>query len=156
MENHTESRRLTAEQLQTWRDYIEVARALDNQMAERMQQTSAVSAADYPILLALQEAPENRLRSSALADTVGWQRSRVSHQLGRMEKRGLIRRETCAADSRGSEVVLTGQGAAAFKRAAGPHMRDIHELFVDALTPAQMRAAADIAATLRAHLGEGA
>ncbi|MFG1883896.1 MarR family winged helix-turn-helix transcriptional regulator [Micromonospora sp. NPDC049102] len=99
------------------------------------------------------ETTETRTRSSALAAHIGWERSRLSHHLGRMERRGLIRREECATVPRGSQVLLTPVGAEAFQRATFGHLRTIRELFVDALTPDQLRAAGDIAAALREHLG---
>jgi DNA-binding MarR family transcriptional regulator len=70
-----------------------------------------------------------------------------------MERRGLIRREECAIDNRGAEVVLTPTGAEAFRRATVPHLRAVRELFVDALTSDQLVAAGEVAATLRLRLG---
>jgi DNA-binding MarR family transcriptional regulator len=96
------------------------------------------------------------LRSSELAAHIGWERSRLSHHLGRMERRGLIRREECATDSRGAEVVLEPAGSTAFHGATVPHLRAVRELFVDALTPEQVAAAGEIAEALRAHLSRPA
>ena len=104
------------------------------------------------MLLALREADGTRLRSSELAATIEWERSRLSHHLGRMERRGLIRRDDCATDSRGAEVSLTENGAAAFRRAGAPHLRAIKKHFVDALTPEQLEALADVLQSLQRHL----
>jgi DNA-binding MarR family transcriptional regulator len=104
------------------------------------------------VLLTLTEAPDTRIRSSELAAQVGWERSRLSHHLGRMEQRGLIRREDCATDNRGAEAVLTPEGAASFRRASSPHLHAIQELFVSALTPEQLAAVAEISAALSSHL----
>ncbi|WP_307873127.1 MarR family winged helix-turn-helix transcriptional regulator [Paractinoplanes ovalisporus] len=142
----------TQAELGIWRDYLETGEAVRTEMAARLHEASGLSTGDYAVLLALSEAPGQRLRSSELAATIGWERSRVSHHLGRMEKRGLIRREECATDNRGAEVVLAPDGLAAFQGATRPHLRDIREIFVDALTPAQLEAAGEIAAALRAHL----
>ncbi len=143
---------LTPDELRIWRDYIETAEALRAVLASRLQSESGLSAGDYAVLLALSEAQGGRLRSSDLAATIGWERSRLSHHLGRMERRGLIRREECATDNRGAEVVLDPTGAAAFRRASVPHLRAVRELFADALTPAQLTAAGEVAAALRAHI----
>jgi DNA-binding MarR family transcriptional regulator len=70
-----------------------------------------------------------------------------------MERRGLIRREDCATDNRGAEVVLDPAGAEAFRGATVPHLRAVRELFVDALTPELLLAAGEVAGALRAHLG---
>jgi DNA-binding MarR family transcriptional regulator len=142
----------TVEELRVWRDFIETAEALRSKLTSRLQSESVLSPGDYAVLLALSEAEGHRLRSSELAAGIGWERSRLSHHLARMERRGLIRRENCATDSRGAEVVLTAEGADTFRRASIPHLRAVRELFIDALTPEQLIMAGEIAATLRAHL----
>lgn len=142
----------TPSELRIWRDYIETAEALRARMADRMQQASALSLGDYSVLLALSEAPGHRLRPSEIATQIEWERSRVSHHLGRMEKRDLVHRAACADDSRGSDVILTEVGADAFRRSSIPHMRDIHELFIDALSAEQLSATSHLTATIRAHL----
>jgi len=142
----------TRDQLRVWREFVETGEALRNQLAGRLQRDTGLSPGDYAVLLALSEAGGNRIRSSELAATIGWERSRLSHHLGRMERRGLITREDCATDSRGAEVVLAPPGAEAFRAATVPHLRAIRELFTDALTAEQLAAAGEIAAALRRHL----
>ncbi|WP_220040477.1 MarR family winged helix-turn-helix transcriptional regulator [Nonomuraea aridisoli] len=142
----------TSEELRIWRDFVETAEALRSELASRLQNESSMSPGDYTVLLALSEADGHRLRPSELAATIGWERSRLSHHLGRMERRGLVRRENCATDSRGAEIVLTAEGADAFRGASIPHLRAVRELFVDALSPGQLTAAGDLAATLRERL----
>ena len=147
-------RSLTEEELRIWRDYIETAGELGARLTSRLQSESSLSAGDYQVLLALSETTGHRIRSSELAAAIGWERSRLSHHLGRMEKRSLIRREACADDSRGAEVVLTSVGGDAFRRGTIPHLRAIRELFVDALTPDQLAAVASVTGALRAHLSQ--
>ncbi|HEX8347950.1 MAG TPA: MarR family winged helix-turn-helix transcriptional regulator [Actinoplanes sp.] len=117
---------------------------------------TGLSPGDYAVLLTLSEATDHRVRSSELAARIGWERSRLSHHLGRMQRRQLIRREECATDSRGADVVLEPAGAEAFHAATVPHLRAIRELFVDALTADQLAAAGEIAAALQAHLSRPA
>lgn len=142
----------TTAELSIWRDFIETTEALRSRVASRLQVESSLSPGDYAVLLALTEAQDQQLRSSELATHIGWERSRLSHHLGRMERRGLIRRQECAAEPRGAEVHLTPAGVEAFRAATVPHLRAIRELFIDALTPDQLHAAGEIAAALRAHL----
>jgi DNA-binding MarR family transcriptional regulator len=142
----------TRDELRTWRDFVETTEVLRTVLAARLQSESALSPGDYSVLLALSEAAERRMRSSEMAAHIGWERSRLSHHLGRMEQRGLIRREDCATDNRGAEVVLEPAGAEAFRTATVPHLRAVRDLFVDALTPEQLAAAGEIAAALRAQL----
>lgn len=142
----------TTAELRIWREFIETVEALTWRLSSRLQSESALSPGDYQVLLALSEADERRMRPSELAAVIGWERSRLSHHLGRMEKRGLISRDPCAADGRGAEVVLASHGSDCFRRATIPHLRAVRELFVDALSPQQLAAADDIASTLRRHL----
>ncbi|WFE49377.1 MarR family transcriptional regulator [Micromonospora sp. WMMD1155] len=142
----------TAEELRIWRTFIETTAALSSRLESRLQGDSSLSTGDYAVLLALSEAEGQSMRSSELAAHIGWERSRLSHHLGRMERRGLIRRQECATVPRGAEVLLTKAGAEAFGGATFPHLRAIRELFVDALTPEQIVAAGDIAAALKRNL----
>ena len=141
---------MTSAELATWRSLLDTTAELRRVLGAELQETS-LSPADYHVLLALSEANGKRLRSSALAQTIDWERSRLSHHIGRMEKRGLIRREDCASDSRGAEVALTAEGARLFRRATVPHMRSIKRHFVDALTGDQFAALDDILGSLHRH-----
>lgn len=152
MSRRTGRSALTRTELDSWRVFVETTEDLRTALAARLQADSGISAGDYRVLLELSEAPRRRMRSSQLADAVGWERSRLSHHLGRMEKRDLIRREAAAGDNRGAEAVLTDEGRDALRRSSVPHFHAIRELFLDALTPAQLAAARDVAETLRDHL----
>ncbi|MBB5790175.1 MarR family winged helix-turn-helix transcriptional regulator [Jiangella mangrovi] len=148
----TSRRGPTTEQLRVWRAFVETTAELRSVLGSRMQAASGLSSGDYAVLLALSEAGGRRLRSSELADEVAWERSRLSHHLGRMERRGLVRREPCETDNRGAWVVLTPSGADAFRRSSVTHLHDVRELFVDALTVQQLAAVADATAALQARL----
>ncbi|WP_351237531.1 MarR family transcriptional regulator, partial [Streptomyces sp. NPDC002133] len=141
----------TTEELQIWQDFIETTEALRSELSSRLHSESSLSPGDYAALLALREA-QGRLRPSELAARIGWQRSRLSHQIKRMEERGLIRREKHVTDGRGAEVVLTTEGREAFRNASVPHLRAVRELFIHPLTPDELAAAGRIAAALRARL----
>ncbi|MFC7787867.1 MarR family winged helix-turn-helix transcriptional regulator [Microbacterium sp. GCM10027623] len=142
----------TQDQLRIWRDYIETAQTLRTLLGRRLLSESSLSAADYQVLLALTEAPQRTLRSSELAALIDWERSRLSHHLGRMEKRRLIRRLPCADEVHGVDVSATELGREAFRAGSVPHLRAVRELFVDALTTEQLAHLDDIAGALRRHL----
>ena len=169
-------RRMTSGELAIWRSLLDTTAELRRVLGAQLQD-SGLSPADYQVLLALTEAessisattipstrsPRNsnrwyvaadgrRLRSSQLAASIDWERSRLSHHLGRMERRGLIGRSDCATDNRGAEVSLTEDGARIFRCATAPHLRAIKMHFADALTPVQFEALADILQALRDHL----
>ena len=143
--------RLTDRELAIWRSLLDTTAELSRVLGAKLQE-SGLSPADYQVLLALKEADGARLRSSELAAAIEWERSRLSHHLGRMERRGLIQRDDCATDSRGAEVSLTASGMTAFRRASAPHLRAIKQHFADALTSEQLEALADILQSLQRHL----
>src|SRR5258705_7746436 len=143
---------MTAGELVTWRALVDTTAELRSILGAQLLQETSLSPADYQVLLALSEADGRRLRSSELAATIDWERSRLSHHLARMERRGLIRRDDCATDSRGAEVCITDDGAGMFRGATAPHMRAIKQHFADALTREQFEALADVLQALQNHL----
>ncbi|NUU05879.1 MarR family transcriptional regulator [Leifsonia sp. C5G2] len=147
----TTSERLTERELVVWRSLLDTTTDLRRLLAAELQQVE-LSPGDYAVLLALTEADERTLRSSELADAIDWERSRLSHHLGRMERRGLIRRTDCPGDNRGALVLLTEDGFEAIRRASGPHLRAVKRLFADALDPQQLDALADVLGSIRSHL----
>lgn len=146
----------TREQLRIWRDYIETANTLRTRLGGRLQSESSLSTGDYQVLLALTEAPKHTLRSSELAAMIEWERSRLSHHLGRMEKRQLIRRVPCADEVHGVDVIATDSGRASFRAGSVPHLRAVRELFIEALSPEQLAHLDDISTALRGHLASDA
>jgi DNA-binding MarR family transcriptional regulator len=128
---------LTDEEQQAWRATVNLSqlllRQLDRELAEH-----GLNGRDYEILVELSEAPEHRLRMTDLADATSQSRSRLSHQVSRMEKRGLVRRDDCEGDKRGTFAVLTEAGFEAIERVAPQHVESVRRHFVDQLTPHQL------------------
>ena len=93
-----------------------------------------MSAADYAVMVPLSEATNGQLRTKDLGIALGWDRSRTSHQVTRMIKRGLVVREFCEDDARGSIVGLTPAGRAAIEKAAPNHVALVRQLFFDPLS----------------------
>jgi len=111
--------RLTSGELAVWRSLVETTAELRRILGSELQQVE-LTPGDYQVLLALAEAPGKYLRSAELAAAIDWERSRLSHHLARMERRGLVARKDCADDGRGAEVLLTAAGARPFRRATPP------------------------------------
>ena len=99
-----------------------------------------VSMHDYEILVELSEAPRKRMRMTELADRTAQSRSRLSHQINRMETKGLVTREGCEGDKRGTFAVLTDQGLDTIGTVAPSHVASVREHFVDQLKPAELTA----------------
>ena len=117
-----------------WRSWLRLNRDLLSILEEQINREGGLSGADYAVLVPLSEARDGMLRARELGREILWDRSRLSHQLGRMEKRGLVVREECAEDARGAMVRMTGAGRAAIKRAAPGHVAATRRYFFDHLS----------------------
>ena len=140
-------------ELRAWRGLIETTALLRRRSDRLLSADSGLSGSDYPVLVTLHELGDgSSLRSTELAERIGWEQSRLSHHLGRMERRGLVGRRRHEADSRGSEVFITDEGRAMFLAAAAGHSRTVRTHFADVLTRAQLAALADAMDALAEHL----
>lgn len=131
---------LSAAQQRVWRDYLQVERLLPTRLARELQATSGLSGAEYEVLVNLSETPGGRLRPFQLGEAMHWEQSRLSHQLTRMQRRGLVAREECPRDGRGAFVVLTDAGRTAIESAAPAHVAAVRKLIFDRLTPDEVEA----------------
>lgn len=136
----SETRWLDDEEQRAWRAYLRMQGRLTAELNRRLQAASGLSLADYDVLVHLTDVPDGRLRPYELQHELHWEQSRLSHHLGRMQKRGLIRREECDEDRRGAYVVLTEAGRRAITEAAPDHVETVRRLFFDTLGPAQIGA----------------
>lgn len=114
--------------------------ALDRTLERQLHSSSDLSAADYEVLIALFEAPERTMRARELAARTGWEKSRLSHQVSRMERRGLIERTECETDGRGTWVGITPDGRRAILSAMRGHTATIREYFFDVVTADELMA----------------
>src|SRR5215213_6503396 len=128
---------LDEHQQRAWRAFRTSHTKLEARLRADLVRTSGMSDADYAVLVHLSEAPDERLRASELAQELQWEKSRLSHQIGRVEKRGLVRREECPTDARGAFIVLTADGRTAITAAAPLHVDAVRRYLIDGLSPAQ-------------------
>jgi DNA-binding MarR family transcriptional regulator len=117
-----------------WRAWLRVAHELPRVLEDEINQGSGLSAADYAVLIPLSESADGVLRPRDIGREIWWDRSRLSHQLTRMEKRGLVAREECAEDGRGALVRMTPAGRAAIEGAAPDHVDATRRYFFDHLS----------------------
>jgi len=102
-------------------------------LQREMQAYAHLSMSDYEVLVHLTDSPEGRVRVSDLACLLQWTRSRVSHHLTRMERRGLVERSECVEDGRGAFIAVTRAGRTAIEHAAPGHVAAVRRLVFDAL-----------------------
>ncbi|MEV6616555.1 MarR family transcriptional regulator [Streptomyces sp. NPDC051051] len=132
------TRWLSPEEQRAWRAYIAGYLLLEDAIDRQLQQEAGMPHAYYSILAHLSEAPERRLRMTDLAEHLKATRSRLTYAVTRLEKDGLVRREDCRSDKRGSVAVLTDAGMAVLESAAPGHVETVRGLLFDRLTPEQV------------------
>lgn len=140
-----EVRWLDPRQERAWRALQFMHLRLDGELARQLAADAGLSYPDYVVLVALTDRPEGRMRLFELARTLGWEKSRVSHQVSRMAERGLVEKQKCGTDRRGAHVAVTARGRRELEAAAPGHVEAVRRLFVDRLTPEQLDAIADAA-----------
>ncbi|MDQ1713957.1 MAG: hypothetical protein QOE45_3407 [Frankiaceae bacterium] len=129
----TRARGLTHVELEAWRSFLrthaKVTRILDAELSAECD----LPLGSYEVLLFLNEAPDRRLRMTDLADRAVLSRSGLTRLVDRLERDGLIRRESCPSDARGTNAVLTDEGYDRLRAAAPVHLRGVREHLLDLL-----------------------
>jgi DNA-binding MarR family transcriptional regulator len=135
---------LNAREDRAWRAFIYAHQRIELHLNRRLQE-SGLSGADYEVLSLLSALDgDRRMPAHALCNTLGWEKSRLSHQVRRMQKDGLVGREPNPDDARSTMVCLLPAGLAAIEKAAPRHVEDVRRNFIDLFTPAEL----DMIATL--------
>jgi DNA-binding MarR family transcriptional regulator len=135
----TSPRWLDADQARVWRAYRDMNDRLSARLEEQLACDAGLSGSDYTVLVPLSESPLGVLRARELGTGIGWDRSRLSHHLTRMEKRGLVVREECDEDARGLTVRLTEAGRTAIEGAAPGHVECVRRSFFDLISKNELK-----------------
>ena len=146
---------LSDSEQRAWRNWLAVTAHLPAALNRELQKDADLSLQDFDVLVHLSESAEQRARVSDLAQALEWERSRLSHHVKRMEKRGLVAREECSDDGRGAFVVLAEAGRTSLESAAPGHATTVKRLVFDHLSPAEVEALHAITAKILTRLQEG-
>lgn len=130
-----EPRWLTPEELVAWRALAKLLNRLPTALERQLQRDAELSYLEYHVLAFLSEQPRHTTRMRQLAELADAEQSRLSHLVGRLERRGFVRRETDPSDRRSTLATLTDAGYAHLVAAAPRHVERVRELVIDALTP---------------------
>lgn len=147
-----ETQWLDQDESRLWRTWLRFNSELASALNAQLVRDSGLSGADYAVLVPLSEAPDGILRSRDLREQIAWDRARLSHQVRRMEQRGLVAREDCEEDARAAMIRLTDEGYAAIARAAAPHVATTRQYFFDQLADDEVVMLADICERLLANI----
>ncbi|KUP95355.1 MarR family winged helix-turn-helix transcriptional regulator [Thermobifida cellulosilytica] len=143
---------LSAEEQRIWRSFLAATSLLQERLDRDLQRRNGLTLVEYAILVHLSEAEGRRMRMRSLADTVIVSKSRLSHQVARLERDGYVRREDCMEDRRGFWAVLTDKGAEVLRAAAPGHVAQVRKYLFDQLSQAQTAEFGEIVTTVERRL----
>jgi DNA-binding MarR family transcriptional regulator len=145
---------LDDDEQRVWRTYLRMSSLLPAALNRQLQQDCGLTLPEYEVLVILSETPGQRLRPFQICEALNWEQSRLSHQLTRMERRGLVSRQECTADGRGAFIELTPAGVGAIDTAAPRHVATVRRLIFDQLNDAQRAAFEEACGAIVAALSE--
>lgn len=148
----TDARWLDEREAAAWRAVRDLGQPLWTALGRDLQRDSGLSMADYQVLVVLSESRSGVLAYRALAESTGWEKSRLSHHLTRMERRELVCREDQSGDGRCANIVVTERGRRAIAAAAPGHVAAVRRLLIDQLSAEQIDALIAIGGQVRATL----
>ncbi|MFC5290692.1 MarR family winged helix-turn-helix transcriptional regulator [Actinokineospora guangxiensis] len=148
----TEPRWLTPTEMRAWRAYVIGSELLRQQLNRELQDRHQIALADYEVLVRLSESPGGSMRMSHLAGQVASSKSRLSHQIARMEKAGLVTRENCPDDARGVIAEITPRGQETLRAAAPTHVEGVREHLVELMTEDEQLVVAALFERVISHL----
>jgi DNA-binding MarR family transcriptional regulator len=133
------ARLLDGDELAAWRGMLRVHAALTGALDAELTERHGLSLSSYEVLLFLADAPGERLRMSELADSALLSRSGLTRLVDRLARQGLLRRERCKDDARGSFAVLTAEGRSLFDEARHTHLAGVRRHFLSHFTREELR-----------------
>jgi DNA-binding MarR family transcriptional regulator len=145
---------LDAREQHAWRGFLDVHALLRARLHRELQASSGLSLSDYDVLVHLTDVTEGRLRAFELGEGLQWEKSRVSKQVARMTKRGLVAKADCPEDRRGAYVTLTPEGRKAIEDAAPAHVALVRRLVFEKLSLAQVSSLASFNEMVLAQLDD--
>jgi len=143
---------LDADEMRAWRAYVIGSELLRKRLNRELQERHGMTLADYEVLVRLSEPDDRRMRMAALANEVASSKSRLSHQITRLENAGLVRRVDCGDDARGVFAELTDRGVARLRETAPTHVDGVRAHLIDLLTDDEQEGLATIFERVVKHL----
>lgn len=126
---------LSEDEQELWQLILAATRKLDRGMENTLQAGGELSMPEFSVLATLSDIENNEMRLRELCNFLEWDRSRTSHQVTRMERRGLVTKGKSEGDARGVMVKLTEEGARRLEAAAPDHVESVRRLVFDHLKP---------------------
>ncbi len=130
------SKRLSPRELRVWHAFLLMGEDVLGRVGRDIAQATGLSGPEFGVLSRLAALGKGEMRQKALVRVMNWDKSRLSHQLTRMQQRGLIERRS--ADGNTILVVLTELGREKLEAAHPVHAESVRRNLLSRLTPQQV------------------
>ena len=137
-----------------WRAFHKIGTSLLPHLGRQITNHSGISGTEYVVLVALSELTVPSVNLNRLAQGLGWEISRMSHQISRMEETGFVRKSRNTDDSRCFDVSITAKGRKMAEAAIPLQSKEINHCFSEVLTQAQMKSLIEISEAISNHMKE--
>lgn len=135
-----------------WRAMLRSQSLLQTQLDRELREVAGISLADYEVLVIVSESPDRCRRMAEIADDMGVSRSRLTHTVARLEKRGIVRRSAIEGDGRGVNCIMTDEGWELMQKIAPVHVNGVRKHLIDLMSPEETRVVADVFTRVADHL----
>lgn len=125
---------------------------LQTVLDRELRELAGIALADYEVLVIVSESPGHTRRMAEIAEEVGVSRSRLSHTVARLEKRGILKRTSTRGDGRGVNCSMTDEGWALMQKIAPIHVEGVREHLIDLMSPEETQVLADVFTRAAEHL----
>jgi len=129
---------LDERELRAWRGMLRAHAALTKALDADLESAHGLPLSSYEVLMYLNDADGRKMRMRDLAASVILSRSGLTRLADRLEREGLIRRESCDDDARGAYAVLTPEGADKLAVARATHLAGVRSLFLQHFSAAEL------------------
>lgn len=127
-----------------WRAFLKAQARLDRRIDGQLQREAGMTQGEYGAIAAILESPGRQLRVGEVARELGWERSRVSHLVARLERKGWLSREQWDQDRRAAQVTVTPGGRRAYLAAVRGHAAEVRAAFFVNVEPDERDALAGL------------
>ncbi len=125
---------------------------LQTVLDRELRELAGIALADYEVLVIVSESPGHTRRMAEIAEKVGVSRSRLSHTVARLEKRGILKRTSTRGDGRGVNCSMTDEGWELMQKIAPIHVEGVREHLIDLMSPEETQVLADVFTRVAEHL----
>jgi DNA-binding MarR family transcriptional regulator len=142
------------EELSAWLNLIQTHEAVAAGLEDMLKRANGLSLAQHEVLVRLAEAPEGRLRMLDLTGLVLLSKSGMTRMIDRMERDGLVERQSCDTDRRVVYAAIMPKGRRILDETTPVFLAGIEEHFSRHLSEAEVRALRKILRKLLAGNGQ--